>query len=149
MGTLEGESTAEIDAPIARVWKLVEDVERGPDWQGGMKSLTAIERDLEQRVLLAAVEVDARVRTLQTQVRFTYHGPTRLSWVQEKGQLKSIVGSWELSELDGGARTQATYRVAVDLGRLGLFIRGPIIGVLRGELVNARAGELKREVENG
>jgi len=149
MGIIDGQSTAEIDAPIDRVWGVVEEVERSPSWQGGMKGLTGLERDHDQRVILADVEVDAKVRALHSVVRFTYDSPSRLSWVQERGQLKSVVGSWELRELDGGARTQATYRVAVDLGRLGLLIRGPIINVLRGELVNARAGELKREVESG
>jgi carbon monoxide dehydrogenase subunit G len=145
---IEGESSAEIEAPIERVWKLVEDVERGPEWQGGLQSLKGIERDGEQRVLLAAVEVDAKVRALQTQVRFAYEEPTRLSWVQEKGQLKSIVGSWELARLDD-ARTRVTYRVSVDLGRLGLLLRGPILAVLRQELAGARADELKRAVESG
>ena len=149
MGTIDGQSTAEIDAPIEHVWEFVQNVERSPDWQGGMKKLTGIERDHEERVVLADVEVDGKVRALHSQVRFTYESPSRLSWVQERGQLKSVVGSWELSPLDGGARTQATYRVAVDLGRLGLLIRGPLIGVLRAELVNARAGELKRAVESG
>jgi carbon monoxide dehydrogenase subunit G len=149
MGTIDGQSTAEIDAPIERVWELVEDVERGPDWQGGMKKLTGVERDGDQRVLLADVEVDAKVRTLHSQVRFTYQSPSRLSWVQERGQLKSVVGSWELSELEGGARTQATYKIKVDLGRIGLVIRGPILGVLRSELAGARAGELKRAIETG
>jgi len=150
MGTIDGQSTAEINAPIEQVWKVVEDVERSPDWQGGMKKLTGLQRDPDQRVLLADVEVDGKVRTLHSVVRFNYdESPARLSWVQERGQLKSIVGSWELAELEGGARTRATYRVAVDLGRLGMLIRGPIIGVLRAELVNARAGELKRAVESG
>jgi hypothetical protein len=35
MGNLSGSSTAEIDAPLDEVWKLVEDVEKAPDWQGG------------------------------------------------------------------------------------------------------------------
>ena len=145
---LEGESTAEINAPIDRVWNLVEDVERGPNWQGGMKSLTGIERDAEHRVLLAAVEVDARVRALQTRVRFAYDGPTRLSWEQERGQgqLKSIAGCWELVKLDD-AHTRATYKVRVDLGRLGMLVRGPIQAALRQELAGARAGELKRAIE--
>ena len=149
MGTLDGQSTAEIEAPIERVWDLVQDVERAPDWQGGMRKLTGVERDAADRVLLADVEVDAKVLALHSQVRFTYEAPSRLSWVQERGQLKSVVGSWELSELDGGTRTQATYRIEVDLGRLGLLIRGPLVGVLRAELANARAGELKRAVESG
>lgn len=146
---LDGESSAEIDAPIERVWELVEDVERGPGWQGGMKSLKGIERDAEQRVLLAAVEVDAKVRTLQTRVRFNYDEPTLLSWVQEQGQLKSIVGSWELAPIADGARTRATYKVSVDLGRLGMLIRGPVQAALRQELAGARAGELKHAIESG
>ncbi len=147
MATIDGQSIAEINAPIEHVWEIVQNVERSPDWQGGMKKLTGLERDPEERVVLADVEVDGKVRTLHSQVRFTYQSPSRLSWVQERGQLKSVVGSWELSELNGGARTQATYRVEVDLGRLGMVIRGPLVAVLRGELVNARASELKRAVE--
>jgi carbon monoxide dehydrogenase subunit G len=147
MATIDGESTAEIDAPIERVWELVQDIERAPEWQGGMKSLSGVERDRKNRVVLADIEVDAKVRTLHSRLEFAYESPSRLSWEQERGELKSIVGSWELSGLDGGARTQATYRVSVDLGMLGLVIRGPIVGVLRAELAGARAGELKRAIE--
>jgi uncharacterized membrane protein len=149
MATIDGESTAEIDAPIERVWELVQDVERAPEWQGGMKSLKGVERDRKNRVVMADVEVDAKVRTLQSRLLFAYESPSRLSWEQDRGELKSVVGSWELSSLDGGARTKATYRVKVDLGLLGVVIRGPIVGVLRTELAGARAGELKRAIEAG
>jgi hypothetical protein len=37
----------------------------------------------------------------------------------------------------------------VDLGRIGLIIRGPVVGLLREQLAGARAGELKRAVEQG
>jgi len=149
MATIDGESTAEIDAPIERVWELVQDVERAPEWQGGMKSLRGVERDRKNRVVLADVEVDGKVRLLHSRLMFAYESPSRLSWEQDHGELKSIVGSWELAALDGGARTQATYRIKVDLGLLGLVIRGPIVGVLRAELAGARAGELKRAIEAG
>jgi hypothetical protein len=80
-------------------------------------------------------------------VRFRYEGPTRLSWTQEKGQLKSVDGSWELEDL-GDGRTRATYSLEVDPGRrLGMVIRGPLIDVLRHMLAGARAGELKGRVE--
>jgi ribosome-associated toxin RatA of RatAB toxin-antitoxin module len=145
---IEGESTADINAGIDQVWALVADVERAPQWQGGMKSVVGLERDPDERVLLCDIEVDAKARTLHSRIRFTYDGPTRLSWEQERGELKSIQGFWKLEDL-GDARTRATYHVEVDLGRLGFFIRGPIVGVLRAELANARAGELKRAVEQG
>lgn len=148
MGTLDGESTAEIEAPIETVWALVEDVERAPEWQGGLKSLHGVERDDQGRAILCEVENDAKVRTVKSRVRFTYNAPSRLSWVQEKGDLKSVNGAWELEDL-GGGRTRARYRMEVDLGRLGLIIRGPLVGILRDQLAGARAGELKRAVEQG
>jgi carbon monoxide dehydrogenase subunit G len=146
VGILEGESTAEIDAPLERVWALVEDVERGPQWQGGLRSLVAVERDAEDRVVLADTETDAKLRVLKSRVRFSYEPPTRLTWEQTAGELKSISGSWELEDV-GNGRTRARYWAGVDLGRLGLLIRGPIVDVLRQRLASARANELKAAIE--
>jgi ribosome-associated toxin RatA of RatAB toxin-antitoxin module len=147
MGTVSGSSVAEIDARLDEVWALVEDVERAPEWQGGLKELWAVERDDEGRAIVCESETDGKVRTIKSTVRFTYDAPTTLTWTQEKGELKSVEGSWVLEDL-GQDRTRATYALEVDLGRmLGLVIRGPMIDLLRGMLVNARAGELKRAVE--
>jgi ribosome-associated toxin RatA of RatAB toxin-antitoxin module len=149
VGNITGTSTAEIDAPIDEVWALVEDVEKAPEWQGGLKALRALERDAEGRATLCESKSDAKVRTVTSTVRFSYEGPTSLTWHQEKGELKSVDGSWNLSDL-GGNQTRATYHLDVDLGRvLGLVIRGPLIDVLRGMLVGARAGELKQAIEGG
>ncbi len=147
MPNLTGSSTAEIDAPLERVWALVEDVENAPEWQGGLKAMHALERDADGRATLCESHSDAKVRTIKSNVRFAYDGPTRLSWSQEKGELKSVDGSWELEDL-GEDRTRATYALEVDLGRvLGLVIRGPLVDVLRAMLINARAGELKKRME--
>jgi ribosome-associated toxin RatA of RatAB toxin-antitoxin module len=148
MGVFEGESTAEIEAPIEQVWELVRDVERAPVWQGGLSGMTAMLRDEDDNAILCETATDAKVTTVKTRIRFTYNGPTELSWVQEKGPLKFVKGHWKLEDL-GGSRTRATYWLQVDLGRLGLVIRGPLVDVLRAPLVNARAGELKRAVEAG
>lgn len=147
MGTITGSSTAEIDAPMDAVWALVADVERAPEWQGGLKGLWVLERDEEGRAVLCESETDGKVRTIKSTVRFSYDPPTTLAWTQEKGELKSVEGSWVLEDL-GQDRTRATYALEVDLGRmLGLVIRGPMIDLLRGMLVNARAGELKGAME--
>src|SRR3977135_747133 len=106
MGNLTGSSTAEIDAAIDQVWALVEDVEAAPEWQGGLKSVRAIERDDGGRAILCESESDAKVRTVKSIVRFTYAGPTELRWTQEKGDMKSVDGSWRLEDL-GDRRTSA------------------------------------------
>jgi carbon monoxide dehydrogenase subunit G len=148
MAKITGSSSEEINAGIDDVWAVVEDVLSAPDWQGGLKDMEELERDGEGHVTLVESSNDAKVRTIKSTVRFEYDGPTRLSWTQEKGELKSVDGSWELEDL-GDGRTQATYQLEVELGRmLGMVIRGPLIDVLRGQLVNARAGELKKRVES-
>jgi len=149
MAMLTGSSTAEIDAPIGQVWAFVQDVERAPQWQGGLKGVHALERDGEGRAVLCMTESDVRIRTIKSAVRFTYNGPTTLTFRQEKGELKSLEGRCELEDL-GGNRTRATYWLEVDLGRvLSLVIRGPLVDLLRAMLVSARAGELKRAIESG
>jgi len=149
MANLTGSSTAEIHAPLERVWELVEDVQSAPDWQGGLKAMRALERDGDGRAVRCETETDAKVRTIKSIVRFTYAAPNRLSWTQEKGDLKSVQGSWELEDL-GEDRTRATYSIEVDLGRtLGMLVRGPIVDVLRHMLAGARAGELKQRIESG
>jgi carbon monoxide dehydrogenase subunit G len=149
MGTITGSSTAEINAPLEEVWTLVEDVEAAPEWQGGLKGIQTLDRDDQGHAILCEAHTDGKVRTITSTVRFTYDGPTRLAWTQEKGELKSVDGSWELEDL-GGDRTRATYKLDVDLGRmLSLIIRGPLVDLLRDMLVGARAGELKRRIESG
>ena len=137
----------DVDVPIETVWELVEDVESAPEWQGGLNALTALERDADGRPTLCETETDATVKTIKAQVRFDYEPPTRLAWTQEKGELKSVEGAWELEDL-GDGRTRVTYVLDTDPGRvLGMLIRGPVEGKLRDMLVNARPRELKERIE--
>ncbi len=146
---VSGSSTAEINAPLEQVWEVIADVESAPEWQGGLKAMRALERDGDGHAVQCESETDAKVRTVRSTIRFRYNGPTSLRWSQEKGELKSVEGSWALEDL-GNGKTRATYAIEADLGRmLSMVIRGPLVGVLRDMLAGARAGELKRRVEGG
>jgi carbon monoxide dehydrogenase subunit G len=147
MGRMGGSASTEIEAPIDEVWGVVEDVLTAPEWQGGLDAMRALEQDADGRATLVETENDIKVRKVKTRVRFHYDAPTRLSWSQEKGDLKSVDGEWLLEDL-GGGRTKATYTLDADPGRvLGMLIRGPVEDAIRGALVDARPGELKRRVE--
>lgn len=147
MAHMGGSASAEIDAPIDEVWAVVEDVLTAPDWQGGLVAVSPLEHDDTGRPTLVESESDIKVRHVKTQVRFRYEPPTRLSWTQEKGDLKSVEGSWALEDL-GAGRTRATYALDSDPGRvLGMVIRGPVESAVMAMLVNARPGELKARVE--
>jgi uncharacterized protein YndB with AHSA1/START domain len=146
MGQLGGEASTEIDAAIEEVWQVVEDVASAPDWQHGLEEIEVLETDAEGRVVVANSTSDAKVRRVTTRVRFTYEEHVALRWQQEKGDLKSLDGAWELEDL--GGRTRATYRLIGDPGRvLGMLIRGPVEDRLRDILVHGRPDELKARVE--
>jgi ribosome-associated toxin RatA of RatAB toxin-antitoxin module len=145
---ISGSASAEIGAPVEEVWAVVEDVLTAPDWQGGLVAMSALERDAEGRPALVEAKNDLRVRHIATQVRFRYEPPTRLFWTQEKGDLKSLTGSWGLEDL-GDGQTRATYSLDADPGRvLGMLVRGPAEAAILAGLVNARPDELKLHIEN-
>lgn len=146
---IEGSASIEIDAPIAEVFAVAADVENAPRWQPEMKDTEVLERDADGRQVLVHTKTDAKVRTLGSDLRFTYDEPNGLSWVQEDGDVKSVRGSWAFEDL-GGDRTRATYEMTVDLGRmLGAVIRGPLVDVLRGQIVDSMPEKLKKDVEGG
>ena len=144
---IEGSASIEIDAPIGEVFAVAADVERSPRWQPQIKVAECLYRDADGRQVLVRTETDAKVRRLGSTLRFSYEEPTGIRWVQEEGDLKSVEGRWEFEDL-GDDRTRATYSMTVDLGRmLGMVIRGPLVGVLRGQLVESMPGKLKGFVE--
>ena len=147
MGNLGGSKSIDVDAPIAACWALAIDVASAPEWQAGMKTMVVLERDADGRPSLCETTADGKVKDITTQVRFAYAEPTRVSWTQEKGDLKSLEGAWELEDL-GGDRTKVTYTLDGDPGRvLGMLIRGPVEGKLTDMLVNGRPAEFKARVE--
>ncbi|HVL96313.1 MAG TPA: SRPBCC family protein [Solirubrobacteraceae bacterium] len=146
MGKMEGSNTIEINAPVERCYEIAADVDNIDQWQNGVQRVEVLERDGDGRALVAEISNDAKVTTIKTRVRFEYDPPNGLSWRQEKGDLKSLVGSWRFET--AGTGTRATYTLHGDPGRmLGMLIRGPVEGKLRDMLVNGRPGELKARAE--
>lgn len=141
MSVLSGSCTAEVKASIDRCWALVEDVARAPEWQRTLVSLDVIERDDRGRPLICETVNDAHLTKISTRIRMQYEPPRRLSWSQVGGDdLDSMEGSWELEDL-GERGTRATYKLAVDPGRIGLFAR-PIERLIRPLVIGHQAEEL-------
>jgi uncharacterized membrane protein len=147
MGNIKGDRTVEIDAPIERCYEIAADIENAPDWQGSLKDVEVLERDGERRALVVETESDAKVKSVRARLRFSYDPPTGIQWVQEKGDTKSLTGSWSFEDL-GGGRTRATYALEADPGRmLGILLRGPAEGKVRDFLVGNAADGLKEKAE--
>ena len=147
MGTISGDRSVEIDAPMERCYEIASDIENAPEWQGSLKDVEVLERDGERRALVAETESDAKVKTVRAVLRFSYEEPTAIRWVQEKGDTKALTGSWTFEDL-GGGRTRATYALEADPGRmLGMLLRGPAEGKVRDFLLGDAAEGLKRKAE--
>jgi ribosome-associated toxin RatA of RatAB toxin-antitoxin module len=150
VGTIDGQRTVEIDAPIERCFDVIADVERAPAWQGAMKSAEAIERHPDGRPLLVQTKIDALVASVNVCLRFDYFEPDGMRWTREHGDLKSLVGGWQLETLSRD-RTRATYSLEIGLNRaLSLLrkgVRGPAEAKVRDLLTNRPLEGLKREAE--
>jgi ribosome-associated toxin RatA of RatAB toxin-antitoxin module len=147
VGTIRGSWTVEIDASLERVWTVAADVPASPVWQPALEEVETLETDEEGRATLVDTSSDAVVRKTKQQLRFSYGEPTEMSWVQIKGDVKSLEGSWEFVEL-AAERTRATFALAVDPGRvLGLLLRGPVEGRVKEFLTKGAAEGLKQHLE--
>ena len=146
MGLIEGSRSVEIDAPIEECYAIAADIEHAPEWQGSLQDAEVLERDGDGRAEVVETESDAKVKTVRARLRFSYDPPTRITWVQEKGDTKSLEGSWELEDL--GGRTRATYALSADPGRmLGMLLRGPAESRVRDMLLGDAADGLKAKAE--
>ena len=146
---IHGSATETINAPIEEVYAIAADVENSPKWQPEIKDVEVVERDKAGNQTRVITKSDAKVKTVTSELEFTYDEPNGLSWKQKKGDMKSVTGSWTLKDLGDGT-TEATYEMTVDMGRtLGLIIRGPLVDVLRGQMVDTMPGKLKGFVEKG
>ncbi|MEA2430958.1 MAG: hypothetical protein QOI19_1431 [Thermoleophilaceae bacterium] len=149
MANVTGEKTVEIDAPIERCFEIAADIQNAPEWQGSLKDVEVLERDGDRRAELVETESDAKVKTVKARLRFSYDEPTGITWVQEKGDTKSLKGWWNFEDL-GEGRTRASYGLDVDPGRmLGMLLRGPVQDQVRNFLLGGAAEGLKKQAESG
>lgn len=146
---LEASHTVEIEAPIERVYEVAADVAESHLWQPSLERVEVLESDSQGRPRLVETEADAIVKNTRQRLRFDYEEPTGISWEQEKGDVKSLVGHWELTELSP-ERTRATFSLTVDPGRiLGMLLRGPVEGKVKEHLTKGASEGLKEFVERG
>jgi ribosome-associated toxin RatA of RatAB toxin-antitoxin module len=145
MTLLKGDSSTEIDASIDRCWAVVQDISQAPGWQQGLEQVTVLERDEQERPLICDTVTDAKFAKVKCRVRLSYDPPHHVTFTRvESDDVDQMEGSWELEELSPD-RTRATYRLAVDPGKIGLLAR-PLERALRPIVVGRRAEELAREV---
>ena len=147
---IRGEQTTEIDATPEAVFAVASDLERYPEWQDFLQSVTVRERDADGRATLVEAEADAKVTKLKLLLRTTRDEPRRVAWRTEGGDVKALSGAFDLADAGGPGRTRATFGLEVDPGfKLGLLLKGPVADRLRDRVLSGMLGGLKRRAEQG
>lgn len=152
MADLKGSRSLEIAAPRERCFAIAADLDQVPEWHGAMTAVDVLERDADGRATLADAELDASVAKLHMRLRFSYDEPDGLSWTRERGDLRSLTGSWRF-ELRGDGLTLATYALEIGVGgRLAMLVRtvrGPVRDRVETLLTERPVEGLKARAEEG
>src|SRR5581483_1086365 len=69
---VSGSASAIIDAPIDEEFKVAADIEGSTEWQREIKVAECEKHDKEGHQVLVHTETDAKVRTLKSDLRFSY-----------------------------------------------------------------------------
>ncbi|MCW3046032.1 MAG: cyclase/dehydrase [Solirubrobacterales bacterium] len=145
MGVERGERSVRIAAPALACFEALLDFESYPEWQDSVKETRVLERDPDGRGSLVETVVDARVRTIRYVLRYAYEPFTLISWDYVEGDARSVEGDYRFAEHDGA--TDVTYRLAVDVGRLGRFVPGEVKRRAAEHLMSTAVEDLKARVE--
>jgi uncharacterized membrane protein len=119
------------------------DYESFPEWQRAVKSVEVVQRDRAGRGRDIAFEIDAKVRTIHYELRYSYEPPHRIAWEYLGGDVKDVDGEMVLEDRGDGT-TLATYSLALDPG---VWLPGPLQKVLNDQVMKGSVEDLKRRVE--
>jgi ribosome-associated toxin RatA of RatAB toxin-antitoxin module len=107
-----GSHLTELPAAPGRVFAVLTDYERLPEWQGPLLACTVLERDERGRGRDVEYVVDARLRRVTYRLRHTYEEPYRIGSEYLGGDFDSLEGRWELTpRRDGGTGARLTMRI--------------------------------------
>ena len=104
-----------IDAPLERIWEVLTDFERYPEWARDLKEATVLQRDDEGRGTLVRFRAAAMGRSTTYTLAYDWDdAPNRLPWKLVTGDIQRVLdGAYEFDET--GAGTDVTYHLRVEL----------------------------------
>jgi len=107
-----------IAAPPEKLFEVVTDYERYPEWARDLKHVQVLSRDGEGRGVEVQYRAAAMGRSTTYILRYDYRdAPHRLPWVLARGDImRRLDGHYELRAVDDDpGATEVVYRLAVEL----------------------------------
>ncbi len=119
------------------------DYESFPSWQRAVRAVDVVTRDSAGRGEEVSFEIDAKVKTINYTLRYSYEPPGRITWDYVEGDVKDVDGEMTLED-QGDGTTLATYSLALDPG---VWLPGPLQKVLNDQVMKGSVEDLKKRVE--
>lgn len=109
-------STITIDAPLDAVTKALFDLEKYPEWSTSIKSVEAIARDDQGRIIKVKMVIDAGMMKDRVILDYDWSGaPGKLSFTLDDADLLTgMDGAYTIKSLDEDS-TSITYELTVSL----------------------------------
>ncbi|MBP0460851.1 SRPBCC family protein [Streptomyces montanisoli] len=138
-------SSITIEAAPAAVMAVIADFARYPEWTGEVKEAEVLATDARGRAEQVRLVLDAGAIKDDHTLAYTWAGD-EVTWTLVKSQmLRSLDGSYRLAPLAGGAHTEVTYRLAVD-------VKIPLLGMIKRKaekvIIDRALAGLKKRVES-
>jgi ribosome-associated toxin RatA of RatAB toxin-antitoxin module len=135
-----------VAATPQQCFEVVSDIERYPEWAADIKQVVVEERDGDGRPARATFRAGAFGRSTSYTLVYDYAGaPGKLAWKQVAGDLTSKLDGDYQFEAAGGATTEVTYTLEVEL-------RVPLPGFIKrraqSRIMHTALEELKARVES-
>ncbi|MBT3074125.1 MULTISPECIES: SRPBCC family protein [Streptomyces] len=139
-------SSITIEAAPADVMAVIADFARYPEWTGEVKEAEVLATDGQGRAEQVRLVLDAGAIKDDHVLSYTWTGDHEVSWTLVKSQmLRSLDGTYALTPLAGGERTEVTYRLAVD-------VKIPLLGMIKRKaekvIIDRALAGLKKRVES-
>ena len=135
--------SAIIDASQQACFDALTDFERLPEWQGAVRAVRVLERDVKGRASIVEYEVDARVRTVRYRLRQIYDEPYVLGSEYLGGDFRDFAGEWRFMAL-GADRTRVELDLRIDPGR---FVPGVVRRAIAEAVMRRALHDLASHVE--
>jgi coenzyme Q-binding protein COQ10 len=122
----KAEQQVVINAPIDRVFDIIVDYERYPEFLPDMRQVQLLSRN--DGVSVVSFELELIMRIGYT-LRLVEDKPTSVQWTLDKAKMMSSnEGGWKLEDL-GGGKTRATYGLEIKLrGLIPKSVSSRLIG---------------------
>ncbi|MFD3355952.1 SRPBCC family protein [Streptomyces fradiae] len=139
-------SSITIEAAPAEVMGVIADFARYPEWTGEVKEAEVLSEDAAGRAERVRLLLDAGAIKDDHTLAYTWTGEREVSWTLVKSQmLRALDGSYRLAPLAGGARTEVTYQLTVD-------VKIPMLGMIKRKaekvIIDRALAGLKKRVES-